>query len=103
MDWEEAGDQPRRRRQRCYRCTIAGGNNGRYQSRGEIARLRGHGGLRGSCCWLPLNPIESKLERIRNVDESREDVKLAKAMLVGEDEFCVNFIQAFRDGKFRNY
>ncbi|MBA12638.1 MAG: hypothetical protein CL751_01580 [Chloroflexi bacterium] len=50
-----------------------------------------------------LNPIESKLERIRNVDESREDVKLAKAMLVGEDEFCVNFIQAFRDGKFRNY
>ena len=47
-----------------------------------------------------VNPIESRMERILDLDMSREDIQLAKAMLIGEDEFCMNFIQSYRDGKF---
>jgi len=46
-----------------------------------------------------VNPVESRIERIIKLDESREDVQLAKAMLLGEDEFCMKFIQNYRDGK----
>ena len=45
-----------------------------------------------------LNPIESKIDRIMNLDESSQAVQLAKAMLIGEDPFCMNFIQNYRDG-----
>ena len=46
-----------------------------------------------------VNPIESRIERILNLDMSREEIQLAKAMLIGEDEFCMNFIKSYRDGK----
>ena len=45
-----------------------------------------------------LNPIESKIDRIMNLDESKQAVQLAKTMLIGEDPFCMNFIQNYRDG-----
>ena len=34
-----------------------------------------------------------------SLDMNSERVKIAKNMLLGEDEFCMNFIKSFREGK----
>jgi hypothetical protein len=33
------------------------------------------------------------------LDTSAEPVKIATAMLMGEDEYCANYLKAFRAGK----
>ena len=45
-----------------------------------------------------IDPIQNKIERVFNLDVNSKPVHLAREMLLGKDEFCVNFIQAWRDG-----
>ena len=44
-----------------------------------------------------INPIESKLERIKNIDKTTEAYEITRSMLEGNDEFCVNYLKAFRE------
>ncbi len=46
-----------------------------------------------------VNPVESRLERIMNLDMDSEPVAITKRMLLGDDEFCMDFISSFREGK----
>jgi cobalamin-dependent methionine synthase I len=46
-----------------------------------------------------IDPIQSKMSTVFDLDTSSEPVKVAVDMLSGNDDFCMNYIQAFRDGK----
>jgi 5-methyltetrahydrofolate--homocysteine methyltransferase len=46
-----------------------------------------------------IDPIQSKMRAVFDLDTNSEPVKLAVDMLSGNDDFCMNYIQAFRDGK----
>ena len=46
-----------------------------------------------------IDPIQTKVKRALELDTESEPVKLAMSMLMGEDEFCVNFLGAYRAGK----
>ena len=46
-----------------------------------------------------MDPIQSKISEVVNLDSDSERVGLARDMLLGRDDFCMNYIQAFRDGK----
>ena len=48
-----------------------------------------------------IDPIQSKIEEVLNLDVDSEAVRLAREMLLGHDEFCVNYIQAWREGKLK--
>jgi len=44
-----------------------------------------------------INPVESKIDRIINIDKSSEGFSITKDMLEGRDEFCVNYLSAYRE------
>ena len=46
-----------------------------------------------------IDPVQTKIGPVLNLDTESEPVKLASDMLLGHDEFCVNYIQAFREGR----
>ena len=46
-----------------------------------------------------VNPVESRMERVMSLDMNSERVNIAKDMLLGDDEFCMNFIKSFREGR----
>ena len=46
-----------------------------------------------------VDPTQSSMEEIFNLNPKNERVRLALQMLLSEDEFCVNYIQAFREGR----
>ena len=46
-----------------------------------------------------VDPLNTKLDLVSNLDTESEPVKLTLDMLTGNDEFCTNYIMAFRDGK----
>ena len=46
-----------------------------------------------------IDPLQSKMSAVFNLDTESEPVKLAIDMLMGHDDFCMNYIQAFRDGR----
>ena len=48
-----------------------------------------------------IDPIQIKLDEVHNVDISSEKMSLAIDMLTGKDEFCVNYLQAYRDGRLQ--
>ena len=45
-----------------------------------------------------IDPIQTKLGAVFELDTESEPVRLASDMLLGHDDFCANYIQAFRDG-----
>jgi len=45
-----------------------------------------------------LNPIESDLERILDLDMESDRVQTAINMLTGKDEYCMNFLSQYREG-----
>ena len=45
------------------------------------------------------DPVQNKLDEILALDRSSEPYQLARAMLLGEDEYCVNYLQAWRAGR----
>ena len=46
-----------------------------------------------------IDPITTKVQNALDLDLESERVKLALDMLSGNDDFCMNYIQAYRDGK----
>ena len=44
-----------------------------------------------------INPVESKIDRILKIDKNSEAFSITKDMLEGRDEFCVNYLSAFRE------
>lgn len=46
-----------------------------------------------------IDPVQTKISAVLELDTSSESVGFAMDMLLGRDDFCMNFIQAYRDGK----
>ena len=46
-----------------------------------------------------IDPIATKLDAVFSLDMESEPVKIATDMLLGHDDFCMNYIQAHRDGR----
>ena len=46
-----------------------------------------------------VDPVQSPMDRVFGLDVDSEPVKLAREMLIGTDDFCMNFIQAWKAGK----
>jgi 5-methyltetrahydrofolate--homocysteine methyltransferase len=46
-----------------------------------------------------IDPIQTKLGGVLELDTESEPVRLASDMLLGRDDYCVEYIQAFRDGR----
>ena len=46
---------------------------------------------------------ESDIEKIQNMDLDCGPVKIASQMLLGHDEYCMNFISQFREGNLKSY
>ena len=45
-----------------------------------------------------INPVENRIDRVRSLDRSSQRVKMAQDMLLGKDEFCMQYISAYREG-----
>ena len=45
-----------------------------------------------------INPVENRIDRVRSLDMTSQRVKIAKDMLLGKDEFCMQFISSYREG-----
>ena len=45
-----------------------------------------------------IDPIQIKIDEILSLDESTEDYKVAEDMLMGKDDFCMNYINYCRQG-----
>ncbi len=45
-----------------------------------------------------INPVENRIDRVRSLDMSSQRVKMAQDMLLGKDEFCMQYISAYREG-----
>ena len=45
-----------------------------------------------------LDPVQIKLNEINNIDINSKKFELAINMLTGKDEFCMNYLKAYRDG-----
>ena len=45
-----------------------------------------------------MDPVQSRISEIMNLDLESSRVEFAKNMLMGNDDFCMAYIQAFRDG-----
>lgn len=46
-----------------------------------------------------IDPVTTKVQRALDLDMTSTPVQLAAAALTGEDDFCMNYITAFREGK----
>lgn len=46
-----------------------------------------------------IDPLNSTVSKIIRLDMKSSPVRLATAMLLGDDEFCTNYIQAYREGR----
>ena len=46
-----------------------------------------------------IDPIPASIQKVLDLDTGSEPVKLALDMLRGHDDYCMNYIQAFRDGR----
>ncbi len=45
-----------------------------------------------------IDPVQSNIGAILELDTDREPVRLAQEMLLGHDDYCANYIQAWRGG-----
>ena len=45
-----------------------------------------------------INPVENRIDRVRSLDMSSQRVKIAQDMLLGKDEFCMQYISSYREG-----
>jgi 5-methyltetrahydrofolate--homocysteine methyltransferase len=46
-----------------------------------------------------IDPVSTRVAQVFELDMESEPVKIATAMLMGEDEYCANYLRAFRAGK----
>ncbi|MBI4305664.1 MAG: dihydropteroate synthase [Chloroflexi bacterium] len=52
----------------------------------------------GADCGI-IDPVSTKVSKVFELDTRAEPVKIAMAMLLGEDEYCANYLRAYRAGK----
>ena len=48
-----------------------------------------------------IDPIQIKLEEVYEIDTASEKIGLAIDMLTGKDEFCIKYLQAYRDSRLQ--
>ena len=48
-----------------------------------------------------VDPAQNKLEDIRALDRASGPFQITSAMLLGEDDFCTGYLQAWREGRLR--
>ena len=46
-----------------------------------------------------IDPVQSKIGAILDLDTDQEPVRLARAMLLGHDDFCSNYLRNWRAGQ----
>ena len=46
-----------------------------------------------------MDPVQNRVQDVFSLDLNSERVGLAREMLLGRDDFCMNYIQAWRDGR----
>ena len=46
-----------------------------------------------------IDPVQSKIGAILGLDTDQEPVRVAQEMLLGRDDFCANYLQAWRAGR----
>ena len=46
-----------------------------------------------------MDPVQNRVQDVFSLDLDSERVGLARDMLLGRDDFCMNYIQAWRDGR----
>ena len=46
-----------------------------------------------------IDPIECNLEQLFNPIPPSEGINIAEKMLLGKDDFCMNYIESWRNGK----
>ena len=46
-----------------------------------------------------IDPVQTNLRDVFSLDLESESIRLAIEMLLGQDEFCTNYLMAYRDGK----
>ena len=46
-----------------------------------------------------INPVETKVRRVMALDMESPPIKMTLDLLRGEDDFCMNFIGAYRSGQ----
>ena len=46
-----------------------------------------------------IDPITSNINSVATINESSESYKTTEDLLLGKDEFCVQFLKSFRAGK----
>jgi len=46
-----------------------------------------------------IDPVTSNLDRVLSMDRQSRPYQLTEKMLLGEDQYCKNFLQAFRKGE----
>jgi 5-methyltetrahydrofolate--homocysteine methyltransferase len=46
-----------------------------------------------------VDPVQNKLKDIRSLDRTSEPFQITSAMLNGEDDFCIGYLQAWREGR----
>ncbi|MBI4220635.1 MAG: dihydropteroate synthase [Chloroflexi bacterium] len=52
----------------------------------------------GADCGI-IDPVSTKVGKVFELDTGSEPVKIALAMLLGEDEYCADYLRAFRAGR----
>jgi pterin binding enzyme len=45
-----------------------------------------------------VDPVQNKLEDIHALDRTTERFRITRSMLLGDDEFCTGYLQAWREG-----
>lgn len=45
-----------------------------------------------------IDPVQTRISRVFDMDMNSHPAKIAQDMLLGQDEFCVNYISEFRSG-----
>ena len=48
--------------------------------------------------FLTIDPLQLKIDDILLMDEDSDDFKIAENMLMGRDDFCMNYIKYCREG-----
>ena len=56
-----------------------------------------HLGLEAGIDCGIIDPIQSKIQTVFDLNVDSEGVRLAREMLLGQDDFCMNYIQAYRE------
>jgi 5-methyltetrahydrofolate--homocysteine methyltransferase len=46
-----------------------------------------------------IDPISTRVARVFELDTGSEPVRIAMAMLLGDDEYCTNYLKAYRAGR----